>query len=57
MDYSTKVFDKITPFAKRLGSRMSDILFEIDLQPECLKSVFMIMDGIRRGELWALRCK
>ncbi len=57
VNYSTKVFDKITPFVKRLGSRISDVLFEIDLQPKCLMSVFMIMEGIRRGELCALRYK
>ncbi len=40
---------------KLIGSRISEIFYEIDLPPECMNSFVRIFNGVRNLELWAVK--
>jgi hypothetical protein len=54
--YSRNVSAKMSDFSKSIYSRIYDVFMEVDLSPECMKSLARVGSAIRNGELWALKC-
>ena len=56
-EYGRNVSDRLSEFTKRLNGRMSEATMEVNLSPDCMKSLVRIGTAARNGELWALKCK
>lgn len=48
---------RMKPISKRIMSRMSELLYLINLPPECMASLARIGDALQDGQLWAAKCK
>jgi hypothetical protein len=59
VNWTQKLYNnnEIVRAMKLIGSRISETLFESDLPPKCLASILKVMDGIRNGKLWAIKCE
>jgi hypothetical protein len=49
--------NEIVRAMKLIVSRISETLYESDLSPDCLASILQVIDGIRNGKLWAIKCE
>ncbi|CAG2116817.1 unnamed protein product, partial [Medioppia subpectinata] len=47
-----KIRQTYEPIVQRLGSRLSEVLMEIDLPNDCMRSLITIMTGIKDGKQW-----
>jgi hypothetical protein len=58
MNWTQKLYNnnELVRGIKLIGSRIFDILYESDLPPKCLASIFQVINGIRNGKHWALKC-
>ena len=55
--YSQNISSKIGPTMKRITPRIMEMIYSIDLSPECMASLVRIGGAINDGNLWALKCK
>ncbi|CAG2102300.1 unnamed protein product, partial [Medioppia subpectinata] len=51
-----KIRQTYEPIVQRLGSRLSEVLMEIDLPNDCMRSLITIMTGIKDQKRWVKPC-
>jgi hypothetical protein len=56
-EYSKNVSEIMKPIMKRVMPRINDILFMINLPPDCMASLARIGQSAQEGETWALKCR
>ena len=55
-DYVYNISRKMSEINKRLNNRFSEVLMNIDLPYDCMRSLIRIGQAAQDGELWALKC-
>ncbi|XP_054166939.1 nose resistant to fluoxetine protein 6-like [Oppia nitens] len=53
--YGKNVSEKLSKFTKRMNSRVTEVLMEMDLEDQCMQSLARIMNSARDGEIWAIK--
>jgi hypothetical protein len=59
MNWAKKVYDdkELNEAFKAIRSMSYDMVYELDLEPECLSAFLRIVNGMQKGKTWAFKCK
>ena len=50
------MLERLNPFLREMVSRMTDYLYESQLDSECLGALFRVFRAINQRETWAMNC-
>ncbi|XP_054166937.1 uncharacterized protein LOC128964372 [Oppia nitens] len=53
--YRQNVTEKTAELNKRVSNRIAELLMTIDIDQNCMNSLMRIINGMRNGDLWALK--
>ena len=56
-NYTAKLRDNWTPFIREFSSHLSDILYESQLEANCMASLIKVMSAMNDQKPWALSCE
>ena len=56
-NFSNQIIEKLNPFFREMASRVTDFLYEAQLDAQCLGSLFRIIKGLNQRKPWAISCK
>lgn len=54
--FTNKMLERLNPFLREMVSRMSDYLYESQLDSDCMGALFRVFRAINQRETWAMNC-
>lgn len=54
--FSNQMIERLSPFFKEMVSRISDFVYESQLDSECMGALFRIFRALNQRKSWALNC-
>lgn len=55
-NFTQQMVQKLSPFIKEIGLRITDFMYETDLDPECMGAMFRVISALNQRKPWASNC-